>query len=250
MKHVTEPGFHTRAVRVELVGCGGTGSFVLSGLARLHIAMLELGHPHGLQVTAWDPDRVSHANVGRQLFTMPEVDRFKAECLIHRINMQYGLFWQAMNEKFFPNEYIPNHSIIICCVDSRASRAEINQFLPKRKGPYLLDAGNDLSIAQCILGNGSDELPYPYKVFPSLIDTKTKELNRPSCSLAESLGQQSLFINQWIATGVLEILWQMFRKGGLDHRGFFINLDNGRMNPILINNKPNQGELKNANQTQ
>ncbi len=235
MKHSTTNGFHTRPVRVHLIGCGGTGSQVLTGLARLHVAMRELGHPYGLEVTAWDPDRVSKTNIGRQLFTIPEIGQYKSECLIHRVNMHFGANWSAKREKFYPTEYIEDYGVLIVCVDSRASRAEVNALLPKhRQGPYLIDAGNDHSYGQILLGNGTKDLPYPYKEIPELIDTTIKEKTRPSCSLAESLEHQALFVNQWIATGVLELLWRLFRKGGLDYKGLFINLDTGRMNPIPI----------------
>ncbi len=48
MKHHTPPEFHTKPVYIELAGAGATGSLILAGLVRLHLAMLELGHPYGL----------------------------------------------------------------------------------------------------------------------------------------------------------------------------------------------------------
>lgn len=54
MKHNTPPEFHTDKVYIELVGAGATGSQILSGLVRLHLAMLELGHPGGIAVRCWD----------------------------------------------------------------------------------------------------------------------------------------------------------------------------------------------------
>ena len=233
MKHITPTQFYIHPVHVDLIGCGGTGSLVLSGLVRLHLAMKSLGHPYGLEVTAWDPDRVSQSNIGRQLYVESEVGLFKADCLINRCNMHFGLAWKAEARKFYTKAYYPAHSIIISCVDTRTSRAEINSYLPE-SGPYVIDAGNDDSVAQCLIGNGSEQLPYPYQVLPELIDTAIKEKNRPSCSLAESLGYQGLFMNQWTATAVLELIWQLFRKGGLDITGFYINLQTGRMNPVPI----------------
>lgn len=32
------------------------------------------------------------------------------------------------------------------------------------------------------------------------------------------------------------LLWQMFRHGELTYRGFYINLETGRMNPVPIGN--------------
>ena len=41
MKHTVKNGFHTKPVKINLVGVGGGGSLVLSGLVRLHLAMKE-----------------------------------------------------------------------------------------------------------------------------------------------------------------------------------------------------------------
>ena len=47
-------------VTVNLIGAGGTGSQVLTGLARLDVTLRALGHP-GLFVTLYDPDIVTEA---------------------------------------------------------------------------------------------------------------------------------------------------------------------------------------------
>ena len=49
-------------VTVNLIGAGGTGSQVLTCLARLDTALRGLGHP-GLFVTLYDPDIVTEANM-------------------------------------------------------------------------------------------------------------------------------------------------------------------------------------------
>ena len=116
MKHITPTQFYIHPVHVDLIGCGGTGSLVLSGLVRLHLAMKSLGHPYGLEVTAWDPDRVSQSNIGRQLYVESEVGLFKSDCLINRCNMHFGLAWKAEARKFYTKAYYPAHSIIISCV--------------------------------------------------------------------------------------------------------------------------------------
>ncbi len=59
MIHHIESRLLTRAVNVVLVGAGGTGSHVLRRLANMHLAMVELGHPAGLDVVVIDPDTVS-----------------------------------------------------------------------------------------------------------------------------------------------------------------------------------------------
>ena len=120
-------------------------------------------------------------------------------------------------------------------MDSKASRKEIAGTIPKNTELYLIDSGNNGNFGQVLIGNGSKELPLPYKFQPDL--TKGKETHQaPSCSLAEALSYQDLFVNQWMATAILQLLWQMFRRGELTYRGFYINLETGRMNPVPIGN--------------
>ena len=81
-------------VTVNLIGAGGTGSQVLTCLARLDITLRGLGHP-GLFVTLYDPDIVTESNIGRQLFSISDVGLNKAQCLITRINNFFGNDWKA-----------------------------------------------------------------------------------------------------------------------------------------------------------
>ena len=61
-----------------------------------------------------------------------------------------------------------------------------------------------------------------------------KEDNAPSCSLAEALERQDLFVNQTVTTFALQLLWKFIREGGLDIHGYFINLESGRVSPLPI----------------
>ena len=229
MKHIVK-NLHTRQVNIALIGVGGTGSLVLSGLVRLNHAIRQLGHP-GIEVSVYDPDIVTEANIGRQLFTADEIGRNKAQCLVDRYNLGFALNWNAHPGKY--NNLGSLNQILISCVDSKEARREIARTIPPNEKPYLIDSGNDGNFGQILIGNGSKELPMPYKAQPDLI--KGKEVRTaPSCSLAEALTYQDLFINQWMATAILQLLWQMFRKGELAYRGFYINLETGRMNPVPI----------------
>jgi len=248
VKHVIDNKLLTTTVKVALVGCGGVGSQVLTGLARLHTAMLSLGHPGGLEVTAYDSDTVSEANVGRQLFSMADVGMNKAVLLIHRLNIFFGLNWTAKACRF-PEQAPPSYSaphIIISCVDTKAARREIAGYFMKSASFYWLDTGNNLADGQVILGqsgygnrrrkNGTSLiLPCVTDLYPELLDDSIPEKDDgPSCSLAEALERQDLFIGQSIATFALQLLWTLFRNGGVDHHGYFINLTAGKVLPMPI----------------
>jgi molybdopterin/thiamine biosynthesis adenylyltransferase len=60
--HRPDPQLLERPVRVLVVGCGGNGSAIVSGLPYLHQALIAFGHPGGLSVTLIDPDTVSETN--------------------------------------------------------------------------------------------------------------------------------------------------------------------------------------------
>ena len=76
-------------VSVHIIGAGGTGSQVATNLARMDMALRALGHP-GLHVTVFDPDTVSEANIGRQLFSESEIGLNKAHQPFLRQHMGGG----------------------------------------------------------------------------------------------------------------------------------------------------------------
>src|SRR4051812_583943 len=81
-------------VIVNLIGAGGTGSQLLTALARMNHSLIALNHP-GLMVRVFDDDKVEAANLGRQLFTTAELGLYKSVALINRINLFFGTNWKA-----------------------------------------------------------------------------------------------------------------------------------------------------------
>lgn len=234
MKHQTPHEFYVNPLKIDLVGAGATGSLILAGLVRLHLAMIELGHPKGLQVCCWDPDTVSHTNIGRQLFRESEIGCNKAVTLINRYNYHFGLQWKAFPERFHTESSWDKNKVVISAVDTRKSRGEIKDEIKKNRNTYYIESGCGLDFGQVYCGNGSPELPYPWKNHPDLYNAKLDEPNHSSCSAADSLEHHGLFINQFIATSVLEFLWQLFRNGGLDYYELYFNLKSGRMLSKMI----------------
>lgn len=244
MIHRIHEDLLTDPVTVDLAGCGGSGSQMLTGLARMHLALLAVGHP-GLRVTAYDPDCVTEANVGRQLFYPNDVGVNKAFALIQRLNLCFGLHWYA-NPNPYPDD-AQDPDLLITCVDTAKARRVIGKEL---NSAYWLDLGNDTTAGQVILGEPKKQsfhrrpdetvqlkpdqphrLPTVLEVFPELNNPKFKESNTPSCGLAEALNKQDLFINQAVVTFALNLLWRLFRHG-LEYHGGFINLTTGVTRPL------------------
>ena len=114
-------------VTVFVIGAGGTGSQVVTCLARMSVALQALGHP-GLHVTVFDPDTVTGANIGRQLFSEAETGLNKAVALVTRINRFFGYTWEAskysINSLVYWVTYVHNvvysfyRSMIYCYINS------------------------------------------------------------------------------------------------------------------------------------
>jgi len=230
-------------VNVKLVGAGGNGSRMLTGLAELDRAMRALGHPGGIKVTVMDPDLVSESNVGRQAFYPADIGLNKAIVLVHRINLSYGLDWAADPNRLTADTRL-HADIVIGAVDSREARRAISQSLSYTKPALYLDLGNQSDSGQVILGeplsfwdkakDHPNRLPTVTDLFPDILDKSIPEDNAPSCSMADALEKQGLFVNRVVSDFALNLLWRLFRYGEIDHHGAFINLATGRTTPLPV----------------
>jgi PRTRC genetic system ThiF family protein len=240
IKHSLPPQMVSQAWRVVVVGAGGTGSALLPSLGRLHHAMLELGHPGGIDCVVYDDDTVSETNVGRQGFYPNDVGQHKALLLVNRINALMGTAWSARPERITTNHAL-QADLVIGCVDSRWARNAIVAAAARGRCHYYLDCGNETDRGQVVLGEFGhgrkrhDRLPHVGDLFPELLDANgDKGDDTPSCSMAEALRRQSLVINQAISVQAFNLLWTLFRTGSLTYSTVFVNLATGRTNPVPI----------------
>ncbi len=129
----------SKRLEVLLIGCGGTGSTMATGLVFLHQAMLAFGHPKGLHVTLVDGDRISRVNCVRQPFSESEIGLYKADVLATRINLFWGLRWES-DIRFLDRQWnlpaVPD--IIISCVDTRLARKLITETDAYKNALYWL----------------------------------------------------------------------------------------------------------------
>jgi PRTRC genetic system ThiF family protein len=231
-----------KRVRVTVVGCGGTGSAITAGLPYLHQAMLAWGHPHGLDVTLVDGDKISRTNCVRQPFSESEIGLYKATVLATRINLFWGLGWRGVPE-FLDEGWREETDVLIGCVDSRKSRRKITSTSAYWNCHYWLDLGNNADSGQFVLGQPENarnkksdlRLPTVGELFPEIIDPKLDKKDKlPACSAVEALDRQEPFVNQTLAYQALAMLARLFRYGRLSHHGGFINLATGRMVSLSV----------------
>ncbi|HZY36635.1 MAG TPA: PRTRC system ThiF family protein [Mucilaginibacter sp.] len=245
-------------ITVNLIGAGGTGSQMLTALARINHALLNLNHP-GLVVTVFDDDRVSEANLGRQLFAETEIDFYKSVVLVNRVNRFFGTNWKAVTNRFadgMPDEKKAKANLYVTCVDTAGARFNISEILHSlgksgrydRERPlYWMDFGNSRFTGQVILATVGDikqpesdlyrpvgNLPFITEMFRDQLEQADQTDDTPSCSLAEALTKQDLFVNSAVANLGASLLWQLFREGMLFNRGLFLNLKTFITQPLKV----------------
>lgn len=253
-------------ITVNVIGAGGNGSQTLTQLARMDQALKKLTHV-GLHVTCWDDDVVSEANMARQLFSAADVGMNKASVLITRLNQYFGTSWSAQPRKFTRKVKKQDRSanITISCVDSIEARKDIevcvlgadrmgytregDDLEPYQHKYYWIDLGNTQHTGQFVIGTCRpitqpkrekktdkafvDRLPSVFHAFPAFRNQRSKKTG-PSCSLAEALDKQDLFINSFLVQTAMSTLWKMFREGKINYHGAFINLKTLDIAPIYL----------------
>jgi PRTRC genetic system ThiF family protein len=249
--HRIHPELLERQVRVLVVGCGGTGSAVVAGLPYLHQSLVTRGHPGALHVIVMDGDTISATNCIRQAFSRSEIGLNKAIVLVNRLNMFWGLKWEAVPAHLKPGTFISRNytgddlraHIVIGCVDTRAARATIRDAVCNCSTiSYWLDLGNNADSGQFILGEPLNDrnrrarlrLRTAAELFPEIVDPTLDDDGQPSCSAVAALERQEPFINSTLAQHALALLARLFRYGEIRFHGGFINLTTGATSVLRI----------------
>ncbi len=195
-----------------------------------------------------DADVVSETNCVRQPFSASDIGQNKATVLINRINLFWGLRWQAVPQHFHARSFERNYDrcpdLVIGCVDTRAARKAIDGSFARalNRACYWLDLGNSASSGQYVLGQPlnarnrrrAERLRTISELYPEIVDEDAGEDVLPSCSAVEALDRQEPFINQTLAASALAMLAQPFHCGKLQHHGAFFNARTGQMCALPI----------------
>jgi len=241
-RHFLPAQFEEGRINVLLVGCGGNGAQMLMGLASLDSALRAISS-RSLAVTVVDDDTVSEANLGRQPFYRCDLGSSKARTLTERVNLAHGLDWRAVHGRAPDAIDLGGFHILISCVDTASARRALGGAIASRgaRPRYWLDLGNRATDGQFLIGcperlGAKDDrrLPTVLEYFPELADESFAEADAPSCSVAEALERQSLFVNRVVASHALALLFELLGRGSIGHAGAFINIASGQAVPIPL----------------
>ncbi|MFB5268127.1 ThiF family adenylyltransferase [Paenibacillus enshidis] len=138
---------------IIILGCGGTGGYLVQRLSKMLYAFGETRYI----CTLVDPDTVEKGNLLRQPFLPSDIGRKKAEVLAERYGLTYGLrigsvtdaYVESVDqlEKLFArkeyswgyDQYVQD--VLIGCVDNNYSRQVMNEYFKKSSGLIYIDAG-------------------------------------------------------------------------------------------------------------
>ena len=241
-------------ITIAVIGVGGTGSLVVPRLARLDYVLKELGHP-GFHVTAYDGDIVEINNVGRQNFNKNDIGDYKSANIIQKVNMTFGLDWDASIN--YIENHIPKKNIIITCVDNVELRTTIHKENAVHRNTnrddyekqfYWLDCGNGKDFGQVVLSTFQKIIQPTESIYncvgslPSVIDMygdlsqfdKEEVQGIGGCSMAESIQKQDVFINDEIAIQAVKIIQQLVRNLRIQFHGTIVNQEKNKVIGIPV----------------
>lgn len=193
-----------------------------------------------------DGDTVSEANTGRARFYSADVGLSKAEVLCHRVNMCYGLDFEAVHgELDAGSRLLMDADVVFGCVDTRKSRRSIHMALTgehsqRWRDTIWIDMGNGENDGQVILGVVDKRRgvrgvkpPTVTQLYPDMLDeSKDPKDDGPSCSRREAIERQGVFVNKAAALHGVNMLATLLRTGKLDYSGCFFNISSGRVVPL------------------
>jgi len=221
------------AIDVSVVGCGGTGSFLASHLARMMTFMPLFGlKPFNL--TLWDPKEVSETNVKKQMFLPFELGQNKAVALATRLNRAYNL---GIEGKPFHMSGSWSH-VVFGCTDSITFRHSFQQ--PKDNVTWI-DCGNGSDFGQIIVCN--KKMGWPTFTELGMTNYDTTEA---SCGELRSFLEQQPSINPLVAAMAYNAFYTLVINRTIPYLQQYINLERGIMNSSRLI-KQQDGTFKEQN---
>lgn len=145
--------FQSVLFNIVLLGCGGTGGYLVQRLSKILYGFKDTGYI----CTLVDPDIVQEGNLLRQPFLPTDIGKKKASVLAERYGLTYGLrigsvtdaYVESVDqlEKLFERKayswgygrYIQD--VLIGCVDNNYSRQVMNDYFKKCPELIYIDAG-------------------------------------------------------------------------------------------------------------
>lgn len=232
-----------------VVGCGGTGGYLVPNLARL----LANFDARSTRLILLDGDEVEQKNLKRQNFIVPDLGKPKSQVLAERYSAALGLEIQ------YETEYMKDSStlerlttndqsgatVVLGCVDNHRTRQVLAEWFRAKRGRFWIDAGNEELHGQVTCGYNQ----YPYDpdqreepfALPSVadlfseIDEDEKAMFNDELSCADRAieNPQNIATNIMAANYMLVFAQQVLMGNPLHTHGIFFSAERATADPML-----------------
>lgn len=239
MKFLLDSSMLNRFVNVAVVGCGGTGSYLLPQLAQMNYLLRKLsGDTCGINVIAFDPSNVRETNTGRQNFWPNSIGKPKAKVLIEQLNMGYGTQWdyEIRSASKFNHHDI---DFVMSCTDTIKSRMAIGENHKNENNNMVwIDGGNSESDLTVCVGHLSTpkntmKIPNWFDLYGETMGHVEDDLTK-SCTHDQSVQRQTWGINQQCAMLMARVLWRFLRHGSTNKGLHYCDIKEERIDSLEI----------------
>jgi PRTRC genetic system ThiF family protein len=223
----------TAPVKIVLLGCGGTGGYVIPHLYRICFAS-----GRACRVVVCDGDIVEDKNLIRQNFIAQDVGENKARVLAERYSAAFGIeaeyvpdFIESAQElarlvkpdfEYTPYSGVKTQRVILVgCVDNNRSRRICHEVFMSAENLVYIDSGNGESTGQVVCGvrqNGRTIYKPVGGIYPDLFMEEDKFPSELSCAERSESAPQSVTANLAAASAVVSFLYNLLIAGELTTR--------------------------------
>ena len=231
--------------QITIIGCGGTGGFVVDALCRLMTGS-------DTKIMLVDHDRIEPHNLLRQNFYHSDLGHFKSQALaermatLYRRTIGYSTYpFRMAGDGSYTATAKNSSQIVIGCVDNTATRRQMEQWLSHNPAAWLIDAGNDSTWGQVLIGNTTNpqllteafresqcfRVPAPTLQRPELLTKEPPSEPQMDCAAAMDLTDQDPTINHLMASLVVQAVRRII-AGTCTYMGLYLDIEQGTLAPV------------------
>lgn len=248
-------------ISILVIGCGGTGAYVVSHLSRLISIENEKRAPLSkMRLYLADGDIVEEKNLSRQHFISQDIGMNKAEVLGERYSAVFGIEIgvipkdiESVKDFGFLSHRSSGSCIIVGCVDNNASRKVIKEYIDSKRnyyycgGIFWIDSGNEERNGQVVCGfvpqystkyndpanprlkvpvSGVFSLPFITEIYPDVLKSNDKFNSEVSCAERAQSAPQNMQTNVTSATITMNYLNKIIYKERIKSHCVEFSIDN------------------------
>lgn len=231
-----------KAVKIIMIGAGGTGGYIAPHLYRLLHTLNRT-----VKVIIADGDIIEQKNIVRQNFICSDLGRNKARVLAERYASAFGMevyyipeFIESeirLLELLKPDSYYQQElGILIGAVDNNKSRQMCHNVFQKLDDIIYIDSGNGQYTGQVVCGIRCCGKTY-YKpvadIYTDILENTDKFPTELSCAEASVSAPQSIVANIMAATAVISYIYNILVLGTIQVERVTFSTKTVNMKPVL-----------------